>query len=329
MASIRKRGPYQWEARIRRKGYPAQFATFEKKSDAESWANDIESEMGRGIFISRKEAEQTTLKEALDRFIEEFVPNYAQPKQMKSRAKIVKNSHLALMTLASIRGKDVAEYIKERELEGRSSQTILHEVNLISRVFEICRKDWGMESLRNPTKRVNKPKQSKGRTRRLEKGEENKLMENAPKELKPIILFVLETAMRRGEIARLEWKHVDLKKRYVHLPKTKNGDARSVPLSPAALTILKRLPRKIHGDVFSLAADTITKKFGATTVAAELEDLRFHDLRHEATSRLFENTDLDFMEIKSITGHKSMQMLARYSHLRAHKLADRLAGAKR
>jgi len=285
--------------------------------------------MGRGVFISRKEAEQTTLKEALDRFIEEFVPNYAQPKQMKSRAKIVKNSHLSLMTLASIRGKDIAEYIKERELEGRSSQTILHEVNLISRVFEICRKDWGMESLRNPTKRANKPKQTKGRTRRLEKGEEEKLLKKAPQELKPIILFALETAMRRGEIATIQWKHVDLKKRYVHLPKTKNGEARSVPLSPTALAILKELPRNIQGDVFSLAADTITKKFRATVEKARLEDLRFHDLHHEATNRLFENDGLDFMEIKSITGHKSMQMLARYSHLRAHKLADRLAGSKR
>lgn len=234
MASIRKRGPYQWEARIRRKGYPSQFATFEKKADAESWANDIESEMGKGIFLSRKEAEQTTFGEALDRFIKDFVPNYAQPKQMKSRVKIVKNSQLSLMMLASIRGKDIAEYIKERELEGRSSQTILHEVNLISRIFEISRKDWGMESLRNPTKRVNKPKQSKGRTRRLEKGEEEKLLNNAPEDLKPIIQLALETAMRRGEIALMRWEHVDLKKRYVHLPKTKNGEARSVPLSSSA-----------------------------------------------------------------------------------------------
>ncbi|MFH1914874.1 MAG: site-specific integrase [Pseudomonadota bacterium] len=329
MANIRKRGPYQWEVRIRRKGYPTQSATFERKSEAEAWAREIESEMGRGVFISRAEAEKTTLTEAIDRFIEEFSDKYAQPKQVKSRAKIVQNSHLSLMPLATVRGKDVADYIKERELDGRSSQTILHEVNLISRVFEICRKDWGMESLRNPTRRANKPRQNKGRTRRLEKGEEARLLDNAGADLKPIILFALETAMRRGEIATMSWKHVDLKKKFVHLPKTKNGEARSVPLSPAALGILTGLPRNIHGDVFSLAADTITKKFRAAASSAGLNDLRFHDLRHEATSRFFERTDLDFMEIKSITGHKSMQMLARYSHLRAHKLADRLAGAKR
>lgn len=147
--------------------------------------------------------------------------------------------------------------------------------------------------------------------------------------LKPIILFALETAMRRGEIALMRWKDVDLKLRYVHLPKTKNGEARSVPLSPAALDILKGIPRQIDGDVFTLHPDTISKGFRTAADEAGLNDLRFHDLRHEATSRLFENTDLDFMEVKGITGHKSLQMLSRYSHLRAHKLADRLAGEKR
>jgi integrase len=329
MATIRKRGPYQWEVRIRKKGYPTHCKTFSRKTDADQWARDIESEMTRSVFVSRKEAESTTLQNALERFEEEFLDGYAQPKQIKSRIKIIKERPIALMPLASIRGKDVADFIKSREEEGRASQTILHEVNLISRVFEISRKDWGMESLHNPTQRVNKPKQNKGRTRRLEKGEEKELLEKAPEELKPIILLALETAMRRGEIAMMRWEHVDLKKRYVHLPKTKNGEARSVPLSPVALDILKSIPRQIKGDVFLLHPDTISKWFRSAADDAGLTDLRFHDLRHEATSRLFENTDLDFMEVKGITGHKSLQMLSRYSHLRAHKLADRLAGRKR
>ncbi len=329
MASIRKRGPHQWEVRIRRKGYSAQFATFELKADAEQWANDIESEMGKGVFVSRKEAEATTLSEALDRFEEEFVSSYAQPKQMRSRVRMVKNSHLALKTLAAIRGKDISDYTRMREQEGRSSQTILHEIHLISRVFEICCRDWGMESLSNPTKKVSKPKQGQGRTRRLELNEQQKLLKAAAPDLKALILFALETAMRRGELSAMHWNHVDFTKKHVHLPKTKNGEARSVPLSPNALKILQSLPRNIQGSVFNIQPDTITKKFTAAVKRAELTNLRFHDLRHEATSRLFENTDLDFMEIKGITGHKSLQMLARYSHLRAHKLADRLAGAKR
>ncbi|WP_250635943.1 tyrosine-type recombinase/integrase [Salidesulfovibrio brasiliensis] len=203
--------------------------------------------MTRSVFMSRKETESTTLDEALERFKEEFLSKYAQPKSMKSRVKVLREHDICKMALASIRGKDVASYIKDREDQGRCSQTILHEVNQISRVFEISRKDWGMESLTNPTKGVNKPKQNKGRTRRLDKGEENKLLEKLPDELKPIVLFALETAMRRGEIAMLRWEHVDLKKRYVHLPKTKNDEARSVPLSPTALEILKSIPLQIKG----------------------------------------------------------------------------------
>ncbi|MGE4298941.1 MAG: site-specific integrase [Desulfovibrionaceae bacterium] len=135
--------------------------------------------------------------------------------------------------------------------------------------------------------------------------------------------------MRRTEIATLTWFHVDLERRFVHLPETKNGEARSVPLSPAALDILKRIPRNLKGSVFALSPENITRAMVRACKQAGIADLRFHDLRHEATSRFFENTDLDLMEIKAITGHKSMQMLARYSHLRAHRLAERLAGRQR
>jgi integrase len=133
--------------------------------------------------------------------------------------------------------------------------------------------------------------------------------------------------MRRDEIARLAWDNVDLRKRAVYLSKTKNGEERTVPLSPAAIGILKEIPN--GNSVFGMAADNITRSMKQACKAANIENLTFHDLRHEATSRLFENTDLDVMEIKSITGHRSMQMLARYSHLRTSRLADRLAGARR
>ena len=81
--------------------------------------------------------------------------------------------------------------------------------------------------------------------------------------------------------------------------------------------------------VFGMSADAITQAMEQARKLADIEDLHFHDLRHEATSRLFEDTDLDIMEIRAITGHRSLQMLARYSHLRTHRLAERLAGAKR
>lgn len=136
--------------------------------------------------------------------------------------------------------------------------------------------------------------------------------------------------MRRGEIASLQWKNVHINSRYVYLPETKNSEARTVPLSTTALDILNRLSHpEREGCVFGMTADQITDAMKRVRKKAELNNIRFHDLRHEATSRFFENTDLDVMEIKAITGHKTLQMLSRDTHLRTARLADRLNGAKR
>ena len=331
MATFRKRGNLQWEARIRRKGWPVTCKTFETKSDAEAWARQIEGEMDRGVFVSRAEAENTTLSEAFDRYIAEYLPRLANFQREKSRAQFLQKRPLASRFLASIRGKDIADFIKERENEGAAPNTVRLDLAMISRLFSVAASDWGMESLSNPVAKVNKPKLPGGRTRRLEGEEETKLLEACSKSFGRVVRFALETAMRRDEIARLTWDNVDLARKSAHLPKTKNGEARTVPLSPAALAILREVLAEDgnNGWVFCRSADAITQAMERARNAAGITDLTFHDLRHEAISRLFENTDLDVMEIKTITGHKSMQMLARYSHLRTHRLADRLAGAKR
>jgi integrase len=187
-----------------------------------------------------------------------------------------------------------------------------------------------MESLQNPVELAAKPKPSRGRDRRLEKGEEEKLLKAASPIFQAVILFALATAMRREENASLQWKNVSINNRYVYLPETKNAEARTVPLSTTALDILKTLPSPEGGErVFGMTANQITDTMKRVRKKAELSNIRFHDLRHEATSRFFENTDLDVMEIKAITGHKTLQMLARYTHLRTALLADRLDGAKR
>jgi len=329
MASIRKRGDLQWEARIRRKGHPVTCKTFNTKGDAERWARDIENEMDRGVFTSRTEAENTTLKEALERFIVEYVPRYNNPKLETIKARAVQRRKIASKFMAAIRSKDIGDFIQEREAEGVAGNTIRLDLALISRVFNVASTSWGMESLRNPVSRVPRPKISSGRIRRLEGDEEERILKGCPDLLRPVIQFAIETAMRRGEIASLIWQNIDFDRKTAYLPKTKNTEERTVPLSPDAVEILGNMGRGENPRVFKLSATSITHAFIRTCQKADIKGLTFHDLRHEGTSRLFENTDLDIMEIKSITGHKTLQMLARYSHLRAYKLVDRLAGAKR
>ena len=182
-----------------------------------------------------------------------------------------------------------------------------------------------MEGLTNPVKSIRMPSPPAGRDRRLQPGELEKILESSSEEMNQVIRFALETAMRRGELAGMTWEMVDLKKRTVTLPETKNGQKRIVPLSSVAVTILKeRLnTRRIDGKVWNIGLDGISQDFAKACQKAGISGLHFHDLRHEATSRFFEK-GLNPMQVAAITGHKTLQMLKRYTHLKAEDLAEML-----
>jgi integrase len=190
-------------------------------------------------------------------------------------------------------------------------------------VFEVARKEWGIY-VHNPVRDIKLPPGGRPRDRRLQPGEETRLFtacrEARNRWLLPMVQLALDTAMRQGELRRLRWEHIDLHRRTAHLPDTKNGEARTVPLSSTAVAVLRALPRALHCDVFP----------GVTTEAVERSYMRairragIHDLRHEATTRLFEK-GLNIMEVASITGHKDLRMLRRYTHLKAEDLARKLS----
>jgi len=333
MPTIEKRGPYQYRAKVRVKGQKPVSKTFSTKKNAKEWAKMVESEMERNLYICRTDAEKMTLSQAIDRYIENYIPNLSHSSREVNRAKKIQNYQISKLIIAAVRISDVSEFIKKRQAENVSANTIRLDLALISRIFEVAASDWGMESLQNPVKRASKPKLPNGRDRRLAEGEEEKLLSVASERLKPVIKFALETAMRREEIASLSWDRIDFDRKTAHLPSTKNGQARSVPLSPKAIEILQKLcstkEAPISEKVFNMTANQISSTFKHYKKKVKLDDLRFHDLRHEAISRFFEKTDLDSLEIQAITGHKSMQMLSRYTHLKTYHLADRLAGVKR
>ncbi|AOR64252.1 MULTISPECIES: site-specific integrase [Pectobacteriaceae] len=356
MATIRKRGNYQWEAQIRKRGFPSQTKTFNTKVEAEAWAKMIESEMARGVWLSRSEAESTTLYEALTRYEKEIVPDKKGAVQDRSLVRILKGTQLAKNYMASIRSADVAK-LRDEWLKIYAPATVLRRLALLSHVFNVSRKEWGMESLLNPVEVIRKPQPKNARTRRLETlpVSPDKTVVTPKKEitteidhiiaathssvLPAIVLLALETAMRRSEIAELRWRFIDLDRRVAHLPDTKNGNARDVPLSTKAITILSSL--KEHSEqtadkVFNMRADAITRAFDRAVKRAReryekanslcnesfLKNLRFHDLRHEATSRLAEIFPMH--ELTKITGHKDPRMLMRYYHPKAENLALKL-----
>ena len=289
--------------RLKKKGFPRISRTFDTKGEAETWAATVESEIGRGGFISRKEAENTALSEALDRYEREISPPKKGHRREKTRISVWKTHPLAKRFLASIRGSDMASYRDERMKAGYGSNTIRLELAIISHLFEIARKEWGMEGLHNPIKSIRMPSPPAGRDRRLHPGELEKLLECLSEEMGQVVRFALETAMRRGEIAGMTWEMVDLKKRTVRLPDTKNGQKKIVSLSMEAVRILKDRvsTRRIDPEVWNVGLDAISQNFAKACQEAGISGLYFHDLRHEATSRLFEK-GFDTMEAKVLHG---------------------------
>jgi len=326
LATFQKRASGKWQARIRRDGQPPISKTFATKADAEAWARAQEREMDRGAFIPSDTAQRTTLSAALDRYAEEVFPTLCGGgKFLRSNLERLRES-LGKLSLAAMDSSHIAEFRDQCLKVGLAPQTVKHALGLLNRVLKTASIDWGIHLPRGlPTALVRKPKLPNGRDRRLKSGEEEKLLKAAQSyggHLADIVSFALETAMRRAEIASMRWEHVNLKKRVVLLPETKNGDSRRVPLSPRALEILMLRERDI-GPVWGMRPDSITQAFDRVCHRAKLENLRFHDLRHEATSRLFEK-GLNMMEVAAITGHKTLEMLKRYTHLRAEDLAAKL-----
>ncbi len=316
-----------WQAKVRKKGFPAQSKVFRTKADAQAWASSVEGEMVRGLWRDRSESESTTLAECIERYLSEVTPQKknSHPEELKLQQWLQRG--VAKRFMASIRGRDVADAIKDMETEGKSGNTIRLHLAVISHLFKVARTEWGMESISNPVEAVRKPRLPQGRERRLVGNEEDRLLDACRADENPdiiyIVQFAIETAMRRAEICGLLWENVNLSGRVAMLPDTKNGTFRRVPLSSVAVSVLATIPRRLDGLVWDVKADTVTRSFERCCKRAGITGLTFHDLRHEATSRLFEK-GFNPMEVSTITGHKTLQMLKRYTHLRAEDLAKRM-----
>ena len=329
MATIRKlRG--KWQAMVRRKGIAPRSKSFDKKTDAEKWARDLEAQVDAAGYVpDTKIAEQTTLGDILKRYMSEITPMKCSAKTEAIRIKAMLRRDVCHRTLALLTSADLAGYRDER-LKTVAPATIIRELNTISHAIDTAQREWGIHLARNPTKMVRRPSAPKGRTRRLEGDDEAKLLVACDTGrnpwMKPIIILAVETGMRRGEILDMRWEHIDLERRIVHLPLTKNGECRDVPLSTralAAITGLMEQPNRDAERVFPVTPNSIRLAWEHLRVRAGVGDLHLHDLRHEAVSRLFEK-GLDIMEVSTISGHKTLSMLKRYTHLRAEDLVARL-----
>ena len=324
MATYRKLPSGRWQVQIRSKNTAPLSKTFSSKLEAEKWARLTESQIDMGAFVDRSELDTTTFGDLIDRYLIEVTP-LKKSKDVENRRLKALKQQMGFMKLSAIQNKDIAAYRDRRlNVDECSGSTVIKDIDSISHIFNVAIKDWGYPIAINPAQMIRKPKANKGRDRRLEAGELDLLIDGLELTwgIQSIVLLALETGMRRSEILSLKWVNIYIEDRYLILPDTKNGDSRAVPLSLKAIEIINAL-EKPYEHLFIIKPDAITRAFKRACVRVGLDDLRFHDIRHEATSRFFE-LGLNTMEVSAITGHKTLTMLKRYTHLKAKDLALKL-----
>ena len=351
MATFVKTTHGKWKAIVRRRGWPTLCRTFRLKRDAQDWARHTEDEVLRGIHLRPFAPDRTLFSEALDRYLQE-VTTRKKPRTQATERKRIRPLHayFGRYMLSAITPDMVARYRDRRlskpfQLRGREPRlpkpaTVRLDLNLLSHLFTVAIREWRLGLVSNPVKNVQLPASSPGRERRLEPDEETRLFAALARHRNPmlgwIVRVAIETGMRAGEISGLRLRQVDLLRRTVTLDQTKNGYARTVPLTRAATQAIEStiaLPSRPKGcDLVFFGHIDRQGRCGPYRFYIPwwklksrlgLHDLRFHDLRHEAVSRFVE-AGLSDQQVAAISGHRSMQMLKRYTHLRTEELVPLL-----
>jgi integrase len=326
MASIRQHGN-GWQSRVRRKGLPDLSKCFNTKNEAERWARAVEVAIDRGIYLDPSEASKTTLHDLISRYVAEILPTKKGYADDLYRLRAIQRKAIAKTTLARLSAVDIARYRDER-LGQVAPNTVIRELAYLSSVINHARREWGI-NINNPVQTVRKPPMPRGRDRLITEAEETVLLKeleaNGRRNLwmRPLVSLALETAMRRGELLSLNWADINFQNRTATLWETKNGEKRIVPLSSKALMVLANMPKSLCGAVFPLNAAAQEKAFREAVRRAGIDDLRFHDLRHSAITRMAKKLP-NVIELASVSGHKSLRMLQRYYHPDPLELATKL-----
>ncbi|MFZ4538973.1 site-specific integrase [Propionivibrio sp.] len=338
MATVRLQKNGGWQAIVRRKGHPQQSKTFSLQYDAEVWARDVETRIDKGLFVSTSEAERMTFDDLLKRFREEFAPHHYRHDDKTATwryqcARLSKffgrYSLIALDQNLLVRFRDERLKPPKSGEKAVGESTVRKELYMLSKILGFAEKECGITLPRgNVVDKIRKPSESKPRERRLSPDEWAAFSSECQKSrniwLWPAVRIAVATAMRQGELLKLMWSDVDIKNRFALLRETKNGEVRATPLSSDAIAVLAALPRSVKGRVFPCARLTLYRAFERACARAEITDFTWHDLRHEALSRLAERGDFTVLELAAVSGHKTLQMLKRYTHLQATKLAEKM-----
>lgn len=329
---VSKNGKVSYRALVRLKGHKPRTATFLKRADAVTWGQETETKIRQSKYFPERflESDRNTLGDLLDRYKSEVLPKSRAKGQLgqlewwKDQLGEYKLKDLTPSLIAKLRDKLTQEQ-SDRTGRNRTSATVNRYLALLSHAFTIAIKEWQWMPV-NPVLQISKPREAQGRTRFLSENERERLLAicklSESVHLFTIVTLALSTGMRKGEILGLKWENINLQNRRITLDRTKNGERRVVPLVGKAYEQIRNLYLKLEPDKDSLlfpsphnsnqpisirtAWETAIKKVG-------ISNFRFHDLRHSTASYLAMN-GASLLEIAEILGHKTLQMVKRYSH---------------
>ena len=315
MGNIRKRGN-SWTAQVRIAGWRSFTKTFKKKTDAIAWSAHLENKLRNAPVPTFVADSKVTLGDLVIRYAEEIAPSHKSSLPETYRLRAISRSWIGELDIRYLNKQQFAQYQKDR-LEKVSVASVHAELSLIRRVLDTAIKHWGYDIVENVIKTMKYTKGSVSRTRRLEANEKNRILASAKSQrnnyICSVIEFAIETGMRRSEILKLKWHDINLETGFASLYDTKNGEDRKVPLTKRCIEVLNQLTRN-HEYVFPISATCLNQAWRRAVKKAEIKDLRFHDLRHEAVSRFFE-MGMSVPEVALISGHKDLTQLFRYTHL--------------
>jgi len=335
MATIETRhnedGTVGYRAKVRLKGFPSQSATFERKTDAKEWAKQTETNMRQGRHFKTAEAKKHTVGELIDRYLREIEKK--NPKRFvdvktllgwwKEEMGVYLLSDVSRALITEQRDKLLST--KGRNVERRSNSTVNRYMTALGNAFTVATNEW--EWLQeNPMKKISKLSEPRGRVRFLDDEERERLLEackvSTNPQLHTLVVLALSTGARHGELINLRWSDVDLQRRVITLHDTKNKERRLLPLAHYALQLMEA-----HSKVRNIASDLVfpssyhpmkpwdsRSSWLSALQKANIENFRFHDLRHSAASYLAMN-GASLSEIAEVLGHKTLQMVKRYAHL--------------
>ncbi len=325
MPTVRKT-PTGWQAIVRRKGHATTSKVFPKKYLAERWASQ-QDEMIHTQAVTPSAA-RVLLSSVLARYLDTISPRKRSCAKERSRISIL-DRHLGHYFMSDLGPQQVMGFVDAR-LTSVGADAVRKEMGTLSVVIDAAIALWGIDLKANPVhaaKGVLKvTKTLKPGVRRERRPAMSEIILLYASRLGPLIEYAIETGMRRGEIAaqHINHRHGNL----LRVPETKTDKARTIPLSERAMQIVVALPVRDNGLVWGMRPDSISQAFARICAANNIADLRFHDLRHEATSRFFER-GLSIEEVASITGHDDWKSLKRYTHIDITRLASKIGRSNR